>query len=354
MTQSVYPPESSFSEGDRNLLSQYWHPVALSSDVGETRPFATRLLDVNLVLYRLGGLTVALDRCPHRGTRMSMGTIANGSLVCPYHGLEFNGRGICTRIPGESRATRIPDRFRIPTFMSQEAYGLIWVCLSGNPRCPIPDWSCLEREGNQRFSLQAVWNTSAPRQVENFNDLAHFATVHAATFGSAEHPEVPPYVVEQRPHGLYFDAIIPLVDATVQNVRAEYELAYPFATRLTLHYTRGIEYICDVASPIALGQTRVFLLLSRDHDQDRPLKEWRNFQETVNEEDRPMVESQIPLSLPLDTQMEWHLASDQFSAAFRQYWRDLGMSSSTQAVRLPEARLPRSAASTFNPDGRHP
>ena len=325
MTQCVYPPESSFNEGDWSLLSQYWHPVALSSDVGETRPFGTRLLDVNLVLYRLGGLTVALDRCPHRGTRMSLGTIANGSLVCPYHGLEFNGRGVCTRIPGDPRATRIPDRFRIPTFMAQEAYGLIWVCLSGNPRSPIPDWSCLEREGNQRFSLQAVWNTSAPRQVENFNDLAHFATVHAATFGSTEHPEVLPYVVEQRPYGLYFDARIPSPDGVT---RAEYELTFPFATHITDHSTRGKEHICDVASPISAGQTRIFILSSRDHDQDQPLAEWIKFREAIIEEDRPMVESQIPVGLPLGPQMEWHLASDQFSAAFRQYWRDLGMTCS--------------------------
>ncbi len=324
MTQHVYPAASSFNESDWKLLSEYWHPIALSSEVGESRPFAAKLLDVNLVLYRLDGLTAALDHCPHRGTRMSLGKISNGSLVCPYHGLEFNGRGVCTRIPGDPRSTRIPERFKIPTFQTQEAYGLIWVCLSGNPRCPLPDWSCLEKAGNQRFTIQAVWNTSAPRQVENFNDMAHFATVHTGTFGSAAHPEVLPYVVEQRPHGLYFDAKIPSPDGTT---RAEYELTFPFATRITDHSALGMEHICDVASPISAGRTRIFILSSRDHSQDQPLEEWVKFREAIIAEDRPMVEAQTPLWLPLDTQSEWHLASDRFSAAYRQYWRDRGMSS---------------------------
>jgi vanillate O-demethylase monooxygenase subunit len=334
MTPTLYPRASSFNENDWTLLANYWHPVALSTDVDDRMPFATHLLDVNLVLYRLGGLTAALDHCPHRGTRLSLGKIARGSLVCPYHGLEFNALGACTRIPGDPRATRIPERFKIPTFLTEERYGMIWVCLSGKPASPLPDWSYLETPGNQRAILQAVWNTSAPRHVENFNDLAHFATAHAATFGSSDHPEVSPYVVEQRPHGLYFDVMIPMLDGATFNdlpkykeIRSEYELTFPYATRLTMHYTNGIEHICDAASPISAGRSRIFILKSRDHDQDQSLAEWVKFQEAVNEEDRAMVESQTPVGLPLDRSTEWHLGSDRFSVAYRKYWLDAGMSS---------------------------
>jgi len=331
MSQCQYPAGSSFTEGDWSILAKFWHPVALREEVSDTRPFATRLLDVKLVLYRLGGLTAALDHCPHRGTRLSMGTIANGSLVCPYHGLEFNGHGICTRIPGDPRATRIPERFSIPTFAVEERYGLIWVCLSGKPASPLPDWSAIEREGNQRASMQALWNTSAPRHVENFNDLAHLSIAHADTFGCAENPTVADYVVENRPHGLYFDARIPMVDGSTfghrayQDIRSEYEVTFPYATRLTLHYSRGLEHICDAASPISASQTRVFILKSRDHDQHESLAEWVRFQEAVNEEDRAMVESQTPVNLPLERSAEWQLASDRFSVIYRRYWSSLGM-----------------------------
>jgi phenylpropionate dioxygenase-like ring-hydroxylating dioxygenase large terminal subunit len=331
MSQCEYPAGSSFAQNDWSILASFWHPVALSEEVTDSKPFATQLLDVKLVLYRLDGLTAALDRCPHRGTRLSMGRIANGSLVCPYHGLEFNGLGICTRIPGDSRAKRISGRFSIPTFAVEERYGLVWVCLSGAPACPLPDWSPIEREGNQRASMQAVWHTSAPRHVENFNDLAHLSIAHADTFGCAANPIVADYVVESRPHGLYFDAPVPMIDGSsfahsgYQNVRSEYEVTFPYATRLTLHYSRGVEHICDAASPISAEQTRVFILKSRDHDQHEPVAEWLRFQEAVNEEDRAMVESQTPVNLPLERSAEWQLASDRFSVIYRRYWRSLGL-----------------------------
>jgi phenylpropionate dioxygenase-like ring-hydroxylating dioxygenase large terminal subunit len=335
MSQCQYPVDSSFTEGDWSILANFWHPVALSEEVSESKPFATRLLDVNLVLYRLGALTAALDHCPHRGTRLSMGRIANGSLICPYHGLEFNGQGLCTRIPGDPRTTRIPDRFSIPTFAVQERYGLIWVCLSGKPVSPLPDWSAIEQEGNQRASMQAVWNTSAPRHVENFNDLAHLSIAHAGTFGCPENPTVAEYVVENRPHGLYFDVDIPMIDGSTfghgdyQNVRSEYEVTFPYATRLTMHYSRGLDHICDAASPISARQIRVFILKSRDHDQHESVTEWVRFQEAVNEEDRAMVESQTPVTLPLERSAEWHLASDRFSVIYRRFWTGLGMGTSS-------------------------
>jgi vanillate O-demethylase monooxygenase subunit len=336
MAADLYPAGSSFSHSDWTLLSQYWHPVAASTDVTDTKPFGTRLLDVNVVLYRLGGLTAALDLCPHRGTRLSLGKLKEGRLVCPYHGLEFDGRGVCTRIPGDPHATRIPERLRIATFPVEERYGLIWVCLSGNPRCPLPDWSCIEREGNQRGLMQAVWNASAPRHVENFNDLAHFSFAHTGTFGSADHPQVKPYTVEQRPHGLYFDAMVSMRDASFFDaepsyspLRTEYELTFPYATRLTIHFPNGLEHICDVPSPISAGQSRVFILKSRDHDQHQPLADWLGFQEAVNEEDRVMVESQTPAALPLHRGAEWHVASDTFSVAYRKYWLEAGLGAET-------------------------
>jgi vanillate O-demethylase monooxygenase subunit len=218
--------------------------------------------------------------------------------------------------------------------MAEERYGLVWVCLSGQPTAPIPDWSALEQTGNQRCSMRAIWNTAAARHVENFNDLAHFATVHTGTFGSSGHPVVPPYTVDTWPHGLHFKVSVTAVEtstfdpaANYAQIRTEYQVTFPFATQLTVHYSNGIETVCDVASPMSSDKAQIFMLKSRDHDQHQPLHEWLRFQEAVNEEDRVMVESQFPARLPLDRGIEWHLASDAFSVAYRKHWADLGMTS---------------------------
>jgi phenylpropionate dioxygenase-like ring-hydroxylating dioxygenase large terminal subunit len=328
-----YPPGSTFSLNDWNVLANYWHPVAESTDVNETTPFATRLLDVNLVLYRLaGGLCASVDLCPHRGTRLSLGRINDGNLICPYHGLQFDARGVCVKIPGSTRVGQIPDRFRITSFLTEERYGLVWVCLSGHPAAPLPDWSAIERDGNQRGTMQCVWNASAARHVENFNDIAHFSIAHADTFGDRFHPRVMDFEVRTQPHGLSFAVTVPLLDGNpftdaprYGDIRCEYNFTFPYASRLTLNYTKGIEEICDAAAPVSAGQTRIFILKSRDHDQDQSHAEWIKFQNAVNEEDRLMVESQWPVTLPLGARAEWHLGSDKFSVAFRKYWLAAGM-----------------------------
>ena len=54
-------------------LAQFWHPVALSSEIGR-EPAAVRLGGQDWVLARFGGGIAAFaDSCPHRRARLSAG-----------------------------------------------------------------------------------------------------------------------------------------------------------------------------------------------------------------------------------------------------------------------------------------
>src|SRR5256885_16718698 len=81
-----------------------WHPVAALDELGDA-PLAVRLLEHNLVLWRVGSDDVHAwaDRCPHRGTRLSMGRVAHGRLECAYHGWRFEPGGHCGEIPALPR-----------------------------------------------------------------------------------------------------------------------------------------------------------------------------------------------------------------------------------------------------------
>jgi vanillate O-demethylase monooxygenase subunit len=332
MPHPLYPPNATYSPSDWAILARHWHPVALAEEVAETAPFGVVLLDTPLVLYRSqGALTAALDRCPHRGARLSLGRVQNGHLICSYHGLEFNGAGHCVRVPvhGERKT---PDLYLdVATVLVEERYGLIWVCLDPHPCAPLPDWSVMERPGTQRIAMQEVWHASAGRHFENFCDLAHFSFAHTGTFGVAERPEIDPLDVEPVDGGFRWSVDVPMLDGNVfganaeRLIHSEYVVTLPFCVRLTMHYSQGIEHICDAASPISANRSRIFILKCRDHDLDQSTDEWVRFQRAVNEEDRVMVESQTPQGLPLDIGAERHLSSDRFSVIYRRHWAATGM-----------------------------
>ena len=77
-----------------------WHPVAQSCEVVNA-PLSVQLLNEAVVLWRNAEAKVQafVDRCPHRGARLSMGRVENGHLECPYHGWQFASGGQCVKVP---------------------------------------------------------------------------------------------------------------------------------------------------------------------------------------------------------------------------------------------------------------
>ena len=123
-TRGSLPRECTFPESDWRALAPHWYPVAFSHEVQE-KPYAARLLDERVVIYRLsdGRLAAARDLCFHRGAPLSLGTVEDDEIVCPYHGLRYDASGRCTCIPAHPNGA-ISPRLRLHTFSAQEAYGL--------------------------------------------------------------------------------------------------------------------------------------------------------------------------------------------------------------------------------------
>ena len=85
-----------------------WYPLALETELTD-KPLKKKLLDVDLVLARLGGdLIVAKDLCIHRGAPLTNGWIKDDSIVCPYHGYRYDSAGHCVFVPSH-------PEWKIPT-----------------------------------------------------------------------------------------------------------------------------------------------------------------------------------------------------------------------------------------------
>ena len=145
-SRTIAPVTSPSAVGVQPALRSCWHPVAFARDL-VSEPFPALVLDEPLVLWRDSGGTAHAfsDLCIHRGTALSLGSVRDDEIVCPYHGWRYGTDGACTLIPQLEDPKRIPRKARAAAFSCQERYGMVWVMLD-EPRWPLPEVPELESE----------------------------------------------------------------------------------------------------------------------------------------------------------------------------------------------------------------
>lgn len=314
------------------VLYNDWHPVALSSQIAAGAMLATDLLETRVLLWRDAGgaLHAWEDRCPHRGTRLSMGSLRDNTVRCPYHGWAFGTEGRCTHIPALPDA---PLKARVAVFHARERYGMAWVCLGA----PTPTHA--EPPAFPEFAdegLRKVWcgpydvRASAPRIVENFLDMAHFAFVHEGILGDKERPVVPDYTVETFEDAQYGSGVwakqcyayqpqASRAAAGGSDIEYTYRVVRPLTTILTKHPPGAIrEAIALFSQPLTETSTRVWIIMALN-DFVSSYDAMREFQDTIFLQDQPILESQHPARLPLTPGAEVSVLCDRMSLAYRAY-----------------------------------
>ena len=307
-----------------------WHPVAQSSEVVDA-PLSVQLLNEAVVLWRnADGLAQAfVDRCPHRGARLSMGRVENGHLECPYHGWQFSSGGQCIKVPAVPDFTP-PASQRVKAFEVQEAYGLVWVRLeAGDSLLPV---FAAESDEHLRKVNCGPYDVaaSAPRIIENFLDMSHFGFVHEGWLGSRDATAIAAYKVETTPTGVMATgckAVQPqsnLHSTQAAEVEYTYEVTAPYTAVLTKIPEEGSskqgwrEQIGLFICPITPETSRVWFRLAVA-DFESTDEQLQTFQHTIFVQDQPVLESQLPKALPLDPRAEMHSAADRMSSAYRRF-----------------------------------
>ncbi len=318
------------------VLINDWHPVIRSDELTEGKIVGTRLLGEDLVLWRVDGSVQAWqDLCVHRGTRLSLGKIENGTLVCPYHGWTYNQEGRCVRMPAHPDQTP-PLKARVKTFHVKERYGLVWVTL-GEPKHNIPPFP-EDDDPSYRKVLCGPFGpvrASAPRAIENFLDVAHFPFVHGGTLGDEKHPEIQDYKVETGPEGVSANDVRvyqpdPYGTGEGDIVYYTYRVFRPLTAYLAKEIKNGIRFsILFPITPHEEIKSTVWFYMAMNPKYDLPDEEVKQFHSSILAQDIPIIESQRPELLPLDLQAEMHLRSDRTAVAYRKWLRDLGVSFGT-------------------------
>lgn len=316
-----------------SVLLNDWHPVAEVKDLKTKNPLPVRLLGEDLVVWEQdGAIMVWADLCVHRGTKLSMGWLDKGCLVCPYHGWHYDDGGQCVKIPAHPEQ-KPPAKAKAKVYQTQIKYGLIWVS-QGQPEKDIPQFEEWDDETYRNIpSGPYFFKAAAPRTIENFLDVAHFPFVHEGSLGDRFHPEIGEYEALVSDDGVVADGIEiwqPNPDGTGVGsmVTYTYKVFRPFVAYFVK--TKGPSFAAMYAvCPIDQENSKGWVLMSMNYGADTPEAEIIEFQDKVTGEDIPVVESQRPELLPLDLQDELHLRSDRTAIAYRKYLRRLGITFGT-------------------------
>jgi chlorophyllide a oxygenase len=113
------------------------YAVAFSSKLKENMLMPVELFGEQWVLFRdeNGAVACIYDECAHRACPLSLGTIKDGHVQCPYHGWTFNQQGKCVKMPSTVFCKGI-EVAHLPTV---EQDGFVWVWPGDSQPVAIPE-----------------------------------------------------------------------------------------------------------------------------------------------------------------------------------------------------------------------
>jgi len=294
------------------LLWNDWHPVAAAT-LPAGQSVAAELLGQPLCIWRdtAGVVHAWEDRCPHRGTRLSIGRVDGDKVICAYHGWQFDSRGQCRLMPADP-AFKPSANACAKTYAVTERYGLIWACL-GEPAgdvLPFPEYG----DEHLRKVLCGPYDVacSGPRIVENFLDMAHFAFVHhgiLATQCFAWQPQTNSLAHGGSEVEYTYRVVRPLTAILTKLPQAQQD----FREAISLH-----------VQPVGEELSRVWIILAMTNFVQAE-QDLRAFQDRIFLQDKPILENQIPKKLPLAPKAELHMRWDRMSVAYRRYLMERGL-----------------------------
>jgi len=162
-------------------LRRFWQPIVLGSELGEL-PRRLRILGEDLVAFRdkSGAIGLLELHCPHRGTSLEFGLIADRGIRCCYHGWLFGCDGTIIETPGEPADSTLKDRLFHGAYPVHEYAGLVFAYM-GPPqtRPPFPVLDTYDLPGYRLVArAPTLWACNWLQVKENSMDPAHLAFLH--------------------------------------------------------------------------------------------------------------------------------------------------------------------------------
>ena len=266
----VSVPMKNLTDIDGDLKNN-WYILVLEKEVKKS-PIRRILYDKAYVIYRTGSdrISVAEDKCIHRGTKLSEGKVVDNCIQCPYHGWSFDHRGHLTQIPSQgSNVLNGQRQWKLstpPTFIQDNC---IWIwCGNKEPKTPAPPWR-FPNSGKAKWShyfMVTDFDNEVTHLTQNFMDVPHTVFVHDKWFRRAKNLQVPMTISagEGRVKVTYDEGndqigfFSRMLNPTKKPMIHTDEFIFPNITRVDYIFGNHAFIINSQCSPVSRYKTRVY------------------------------------------------------------------------------------------------
>jgi len=92
------------------MIPNQWYAILESNEIKPDRIVGVTRMGEKMVTWHntKDKLSVMSDKCPHRGVALSVGKLTGDCIKCPFHGFEYDTRGICKLVPANGCASEPP------------------------------------------------------------------------------------------------------------------------------------------------------------------------------------------------------------------------------------------------------
>jgi len=307
-----------------NGFAGVWTPLLETRELAR-KPMRVDLAGEGVVLFRGEGgrIGALIDRCPHRGVRLSLGQVTReGCLECPFHGWRFAPDGANRFVPLNPDAKL--DQLSANALPVRTLGDMIWVFTAPVKEAPFEPVAPegLVAPGLARTYVSRLWACHWTRAMENMLDSPHLPFVHKRTIGkpllrrmtSQSRMDI---VWEDTEWGGRSSARLDGVDGG-----GVLEFFRPNIMALSIPIPGRHFRIHALVMPVSENQTRLTVVASRSFLRSSTLNPmFRLSSARIADEDKAVVESSPAGEVPPPGQ-ERSVGSDKATLKFRRYYHD--------------------------------
>lgn len=323
---------------EEGVSAPKWFVVEEARVVRENTLYRTTVWGKSYVYWKDNlGFHALEDACGHRGASLSRGMLSPaGCVVCPYHGYEFTGDGLLTKVPGLPNLAPSPVRNQAG-FPMKEHGGWVYLNTAGPAAADSPIFAEpeLTDPAYARIMFNRIFRAPARIVAENSLDVMHIGFVHS--FGNRERPrpitETPPFGVKgsvpyhYRTSYTYETGEKSIARRLYGNKRLfiENEFVLPQWTVARVIFGDLVGSVITFATPLNTTHSRIFVKTYRNYWTGPGLLRHLGDQATLAmmertlEEDRAVVENIDPAA----ADGRYNMKYDKLQNVFRQFYRRL-------------------------------